>query len=175
MNRQSENKVYCFNGKNFRLRNIDLGVLNKAAPLLLKFRRLQFEYTKDIDDTELRKAKAEIEDIKTALSQLETGSNGNENEICRLKDKLRVSETEFENNSPLQSMQKLINDAESLALFELLTDRETILPFLKNVLEAENCSLDEINFDKPGVLEFIRAVVTDFFLLTLKNKKLSLS
>ncbi len=170
-----ENKVFSLNGNDYRLKRIDLGVLNKAAPLLLKFRRLQYEYTKDIDDTELRKAKAEIEDIKTAISQIESGDACDGNEISGLKKKLTAAETELKNSGSLQAIQRLVNDAESLALFELFTDMDTILPFLKNVLDPVNGKIPEVSLDEPDALVFIKEVVTDFFALTLRSKGRSLS
>jgi predicted RNase H-like nuclease (RuvC/YqgF family) len=166
----SENKIFSNKGSTYRLRKIDLGVLNKAVPLLLKFRRLLFEYTKDIDDSELHKARNEIEEIKTAISQVESLVPADTDESARLKGKLDKAESELKNNGKLQSQLQYISEAETLALFELLTDRNTILPLLKNILEPIDNTNAEIDIEDSGSLEFIKEVVTDFFSLTLGSK-----
>lgn len=169
MEGQPGNRIFSLNGNNYKLKKIDLGVLNKAAPLLLKFRRLQYEYTKDIDDTELRNVQREIEDLKTAIAQLQTDEVRETDEISRLKKKLESTESEFKNNSRLQQTQQLLNDAGSIALFELLTDKDTTIPFLKNVLEPEGNNASEMRIEGPDALEFIKETVTHFFVFTLRS------
>lgn len=129
-----ENKIFTYNGRQYRMRQFDLGLLNKAAPLLLKYRKLLYEYTKDIDLAEVREAEERITELKTAIDQLKEA--GNKTEADRLSGKLKDEEAAFAGNRRLQSALKLYNDCTGLSLYCLITDGEIINPFLKDVLSG---------------------------------------
>jgi len=164
-----ENKIYTYNGRQYRMRQFDLGLLNKAAPLLLKYRKLLWEYTKDIDLPDVREAEDRIWELKTAIEQLKEA--GDKTERKRLTEKLRIEEESFAGNRRLQSALKLYNDCTGLALYSLITDGETINPFLTGVLE---CVTGKEKF--PGLdvndincINFAREVLGDFLACTLRS------
>jgi hypothetical protein len=58
-------------------------------------------------------------------------------------------------------------------MYELLTSRNIIIPFLKNVLTAADsygsAKIESIDFNLSGAADFIKEVLTDFFTLTLQS------
>lgn len=166
-------KTYSIQGNEFIMLPLNLGLMNKAAPLLLKYRKLHFEYTGDIDMKQVEEAEEKISDLKTVIDELEDKEGDNSGRIVEQKEKLQMLEEQFENNRKLQSLISFYNDCEGLAMYRLLTDGNIIKPFLKNVLApAGNCStakIENVDFNLAGAPEFIKEVLTDFFTLTLQN------
>jgi len=164
-----ESKVYKYNGKQYRMLSFDLGLLNKAAPLLLKYRKLLYEYTKDIDIAEVREAEERITELKTAIEQLSKA--GSKSEAERLNGKLRSEEEAFAGNRRLQSALKLYNDCTGLALYSLITDGETINPFLKDVLSGfgEGEKFPGLDVNDINSINFAREVLGDFLECTLRS------
>jgi hypothetical protein len=63
-------KTYNYKGLEFRLKDNDLELLKNAAPLLIKYRKLLHEYTKDIDMSEVNTYRDRMNELSTAASQL---------------------------------------------------------------------------------------------------------
>lgn len=164
-----ENKIYTYNGRQYRMLGFDLGLLNKAAPLLLKYRKLLYEYTRDIDLAEVNEAEERITELKTAIEQLKEA--GNKAEAERLNGKLRSEEEAFAGNRRLQSALKLYNDCTGLALYSLITDGETINPFLTGVLESTEGKekFPGLDVNDINCVNFAREVLGDFLACTLRS------
>jgi hypothetical protein len=175
-------KTYSIQGENFTLLPNDLSLLNKAAPMIARLRKLSYEYTKDIDLSPANEYRSRMTELSEAKLQLENILNegkddeGNElsddkrNElgtrINELIDKLEQVRTEFNSDTAVQNLLKLKEELESYALIELLTDISFLKPVLKKILTGG--SLDKINFSDSGSIVFIKDVVTDFF--TVMNR-----
>jgi hypothetical protein len=164
-----ENKIYTYNCRQYRMGKFDLGLLNKAAPLLLKYRKLLYEYTKDIDLAEVNEAEERITELKTAIEQL--GEAGNKTETERLTEKLRIEEEAFGGNARLQSALKLYNDCTGLALYSLITDGETLNPFLNGILECVTGKekFQGLDMNDTSSINFAREVLGDFLACTLRS------
>lgn len=172
MDRNMNDKIYSIQGNSFKMLPLNLGLMNKAAPLLLKYRKLHFEYTGDIDTSRVENAEENISGLKTVIDELEDKEGDHSARITELKEKLQLLEEEHKNDRKLQSVIKLYNDCEGLAMYELLTSRNIIIPFLKNVLADAGgnipSQIDNIDFNLAGAADFIKEVLTDFFTLTLQ-------
>lgn len=176
-----KNKIYTFRGQSFELLPNDLSLLNKAAPLLIKYRKLHYEYTKDINMQPVEEIRERAGELKTAITQLESIENKDQTRIDELTEKLHKTEDELKNNNSLQSLIKLYNDCEGLVMYELITDIEFMKPFLKKILagtaEGNAASggkpgnFDELDFTDTGIPDFIKEIITDFFLAALKNRQ----
>lgn len=171
------NKTYTFRGQSFQLLPNNLSLLNKAAPLLIKYRKLHFEYTKDINMQPVEELREGINELRTAITQLESIENKDQARTEELAEKLSKTEGELKNNNALQSLIKLYNDCEGLVMYELITDIAFIKQFLKKILvgTAESSgkpgNIDELDFTDTGITDFIKEIITDFFLAALKNKR----
>ena len=166
-------KIYTIQGISFKMLPLNLGLMNKAAPLLVKYRKLHFEYTGDIDMSEVESAEETINDLKTAIDELENKDGDNSARITELKEELQLKEEDLEKDTGIRVLKKLYGDCESIAMYELLTDMKTVIPFLKSVLvnSVSNApgQIGSIDFNLAGTAEFIREVLTDFFTLTLQS------
>lgn len=151
------------------MRQFDLGLLNKTAHLLLKYRKLLYEFTKDIDLAEVNEAEERISELKTAIEQLNKA--GSKSEAERLSGKLRSEEEAFAGNSRLQSALKLYNDCTGLALYSLITNPDIINPFITGVLECvtEKEKFPGLNPNEINSINFAREVLGDFLACTLRS------
>lgn len=172
-------KTYKAGDLSFQMIDDELKLLNSAAPLIARLRKLSYEYTKDLDFTEEKAYKDKLQESLIALEQLrdilETGKDENDNEITEekrqeitgritgLETKVKEIQAEFTNNIPLQNLIALKSELESYALIELLTDLSLIKPIFKKILIGD---IEKIDWPTAG--EFVREVVTDFF--TVMNK-----
>ncbi len=162
-------KVYEFNGKKYRLRELDLNLLHDASPLLIKYRELHYRYTCNIDTTTLDTAEYEAEQLKQAINECDSS------EIEYLsKLELKLKEAEDVLKSPgLIALKKYISDTEALALFEILTDAVFMKGILNKILipdsGKEKIDITEDDLRSKDSIGFIKEVIADFFLLTMKN------
>lgn len=178
-----ESKTYTIQGQDFTLLPNDLNLLNKAAPMIARLRKLVFEYSKDIDTSEADSYKARINELTEAKVQLEeilaacrdeTGNelsedrrtelSGRVSEICRKIDEVT---NDFSSNGAAMGVLKLKQELESYALIELLTDIDFLKPIMKKILKGGN--IDKLDYSDPAIIGFIRDVVTDFFTVMNKN------
>lgn len=175
-------KTYSIQGESFTLLPNDLSLLNKAAPMIARLRKLSYEYTKDIDLSPANEYRSRMTELSEAKQQLESILNdgkddeGNDlsaekrnemdSRITELTDRLEQVKTEFSADTAVQNLLKLKEELESYALIELLTDIAFLKPVLNKVLTGGN--LDKINFSDSGSIVFIKDVVTDFF--TVMNR-----
>jgi hypothetical protein len=164
-----EKKIYTYKNKTYKLKPVTLEVLSSAAPLLAKFRKLQGEYTSDIDLSKVHDAKNRIIELETAIEQLKENSGNEDKEgsvirISELEQKLNEAIESFNNNDKLQSKLKLYNECTGLAMMELLGSTDVISLFLKKAICSTEGSKElVINYDDTDAIDFIREVITDFF------------
>ncbi len=162
-------KVYEFNGKMYRLRELDLDLMHKASPLLIRYRELHYKYTCNIDTAKLESAEFEVEQIRLAIGELKDSDNPSTESINRLE--LKLAETESVLNSPkLTALKKYLNDTEALALFEILTDAEFMANILNGILisidKKKSAGIKTEELQNKDAMKFIKEVIADFFLLT---------
>lgn len=168
-------KIYTYKGSIYKMKPLNLGLMHKAAPLLVRYRRLHYEYTKDIDMTSVDALQDRVKELKTAVSQLEQDSNTNEDRIISLKAKLSEAETELRDNPSLGKLMKLYSDTEGLAMYELITDTAVIRPVISAILvkvdEVNKTHINpELDLNEPEIIEFVKEVITDFFSYTLQSR-----
>lgn len=178
-----ENNTYKIQGQTFQLLPNDLSLLNKAAPMIARLRKLVYEYTKDIDTTSADKYNERINELSESKQQLEEiinsgmDENGNEltedsrnklnSRINELTEKHKLAVNEFNNDAIASGALKLKQELEGYALIELLTDIDFLKPILKKILVGG--STDNLNFNDGEAIGFIRSVVTDFFTVMNRN------
>lgn len=151
----------------------NLGLMNKAAPLLMKYRRLHYEYTKDIDMSRVEEVQNRIDELKTAIAQIEPAGTAHNARLHTLKEKLIAAESELSSNASVRNLVKLYRDTEGLAMYKLITDTGIIKPFLVDIMipTESNChKVNDLDFNDRGILGFIKEVITDFFSYTLQNR-----
>jgi hypothetical protein len=159
---------YTYKGLQYKLKDNDLELLRLAAPMLIKYRKLLYEYTKDIDLTELEEYRTRIYDIKTAISQ---HINDEDDEIGKqLIRTLTIAEKEFSDNAKIQSLMSLYADCEGLVLLEIISDINFIKPFIKRILIGDT---EKLNFEDDEILKLIRDAVSDFFIITSRSRFIS--
>jgi hypothetical protein len=164
-------KTYNYKGMEFRLKDNDLELLKNAAPLLIKYRKLVHEYTKDIDMTEVNLYKEKVNELSTAASQLIGSEDEAErNRADEIMLKLNETEMEFEKDTKALSLMKLYNDCEGFVLLELIADVKFMKPFMNRILEGP---LDKLDFEDEDIITLIRDAVEDFFIITGKSKIIS--
>jgi hypothetical protein len=163
-----ENKIYKYKDQEYRLKNNDLELLRLAAPVLIKYRKLLHEYTKDIDLSELEYYKSKISELKTAIIQL--NEDNDDDKVKELSRNLNIAEKEFCDNTELHSLISLYSDCEGLVLLEVISDIDFIKPFIKRILTGDTSKLD---FDDDEILNLIRDAVSDFFIITSRSRFIS--
>ena len=165
-------KIYEFNGKKYRLRELDLDLLHKASPLLIKYRELHYKYTRNIDTAKLDAAEFEAEQLKLAITELKEAENPSAEDISKLELKLKEAESVLRNPT-FTALKKYLNDTEALAIFEILTDAEFMANILNCILisidEKKNAGIKTEELQNKDAMKFIKEVIADFFLLTTLN------
>ncbi len=164
-----ENNNYVFNGRKYRLRELDLDMMHNAAPLLIRYREMLFTRTRNIDTTTLDAAEYDAAQLKQAINECEESDTETLGKL-----NLRLAEAEVRLGSGENAkLRKYLNDTEALVLFEILTDAEFMCRILNNILESAD---DKHKPDiKPWELSgknaagFIKKVTADFFLLTASS------
>ncbi len=169
------NKIYSYKDKSYKMAPLNLGLMNKAAPLLIKYRKLHYEYTKDIDMSRVEAIQNRIDELKTAISQVESGTNAGEDRLAALRSKLAEAENELNDDVSLRNLMRFYRDSEGLAMYELITDAKVVKPLLSNIMipadsESIRDKLREQDFNVPEIFDFIKEVLTDFFSYTLQNR-----
>lgn len=157
-----------FNGKNYRLRELDLDLLHRASPLLIKYRELHYKYTRTIDTTELDESENEVIILKNALKEVCGSDEESTLQLNRLNEKLKAAEVKL--SSPeLTTTKQYIGDMEALALYEIITDTTFMARLLNDILISdsphEKVNITESELKNPESLEFIKQVISSFFLL----------
>jgi len=158
--------TYDFNGSKYRLRKLDLGVLHKASPLLIKYRELVYKYSAGVDTSQLIYADNEVSNLKKAIEEAESETPVNEELLKKLQLKLKESE-KLLNEPPIAQLRKHVAEIESLALFEIITDAEFISGLFSDILvsaEGARVKFDKNSFSEINSIEFIKKVIADFFL-----------
>jgi len=172
-------KQYTFNGKTYQLNPITLSVMKCAIPVIVKLRKLQYEYTKDIDmrDVNIEKSRlAELETAKKQLSKLMLGDIMNEErlaiaeKISILNDKISAQKDELNLNEVFKQKTKLYNECFALAVYEVVTDTELIKPVIESLVTGSEGNDINIDYENTESIEFISKVIHDFFLHMQKNK-----
>lgn len=157
---------YEYNGKKYKLKKLDLGVLHKASPLLIKYRELIYNYSSGIDSSKLLYAENEISVIKQAIEEAEKETPVNEKLINKLAQKLEQAEAVLQVPEILL-LKNHLAEIEALALFEIITDEELISGLFSDILENPDggkVKFDKNTFNEINSLEFIKKVIADFFL-----------
>jgi hypothetical protein len=164
-------KTYNYKGLQFSLKSNDLELLKNAAPLLIKYRKLLHEYTKDIDMSEVNLYKEKMNELSTAASQLiDSDDEADRSRADELMLKLNETEMEFGSNSKAVSLMKLYNDCEGFVLLELIADVNFMKPFMNKILTGP---VDKLNFEDEEIITLIKDAVEDFFIITGKSKIIS--
>jgi hypothetical protein len=163
-------KVYEFNGKKYSLRELDLDLMHRASPLLIRYRELHYKYTFNIDTSKLDAALFEAEQLRLAIKDLKDNSEHPDIEhIGRLELKLSEAESALKNPA-LTALQKYLSDTEALVLYEILTDAEFISKILNGILividEKKKPEIKKEELQDKQAIKFIKEVIGDFFLLT---------
>lgn len=158
--------IYEFNGDKYKQKKLDLGVLHKASPFLIKYRELIYKYSAGIDSAQLLYAENEISILKEAVEEAGSEVPVNEELLNKLKQKLK--ETEKILDAPhLMQLRKHLAEIESLALFEIITDAEFISVLFSDILvsaDGAGVKFDINSFREITSIEFIKKVIADFFL-----------
>ncbi|HMQ79164.1 MAG TPA: hypothetical protein PKE39_09775 [Ignavibacteria bacterium] len=158
--------IYEYNGIKYKLKKPDLGVLHKASPLLIKYRELIYKYSAGIDSSQLLCAENEVIILKEAIEEAEAEIPVNEESLNKLKQKLIEAE-KLLNAPPISQLRKHLAEIDSLALFEIITDAEFISGLFSDILvsaEGARVKFDKNSFSEIDSIEFIKNVITDFFL-----------
>jgi len=160
--------IFEFNGKKYRLRELDLDLLNRATPLLTRYRELHYKYTSTLDTTKLDEAENEVLLLKKALDEITEQDSENSEVYSRLSGKLKSAEEKL-NSTELISIRQYINDMEALALYEIITDASFMAKLLSEILVNDSSTgkviIIESDLKDPSSLEFIKRIIADFFLL----------
>ncbi len=157
---------YEYNGNKYSLKKLDLGVLHKASPLLIKYRELIYKYSSGIDSSKLLYAENEISIIKQAIEEAGKETPGDEKLLNKLALKLKHAEAVLQVPEILL-LKKHLAEIEALALFEIITDAEFISGLFSDILvsaEGARVKFDKNSFAEINSLEFIKKVIADFFL-----------
>lgn len=160
--------IYEFNGKKYRLRKLDLGMLHKASPLLIKYRELVYKYSAGIDTSLFMYAENEAGTIRSAIDEARTEVPVNEELLCKLSQKLNEAEMVLQ-KPEITSIKKHLAEIESLALFEIITDAEFISGLFSDILlsaEGAKVKFERNSFSEISSIDFIKKVIADFFLST---------
>lgn len=161
-------KIYEFNGKKYRLRELDLNLMHKVSHLLIKYRELYYKYTCNIDTTKLDEVEFEVEQLKLAINELKESDNPCAEDISKLEFNLKEAES-FLSSPTLISLRKYLNDTEALALFEIITDAEFMSVILNGILtsidEKVKTEIKTEELQNKDAIKFIKEVIGDFFLL----------
>ena len=160
------NNIYEYNGNKYKLKKLDLGVLHKASPFLIKYRELVYKYSAGIDTSQLLYADNEVSNLKKAFEEAESETPVNEELLNKLEQKLSNAE-KLLNAPPLAKLRKHLAEIESLALFEIITDAEFISGLFSDILvsaEGARVKFDKNSFSEINSIEFIKKVIADFFL-----------
>ncbi|MEO8514508.1 MAG: hypothetical protein ABI543_13185 [Ignavibacteria bacterium] len=166
------NKVYEFNGKKYRLKELTLDLMHKASPLLIKYREMHYKYTCNIDTTKLDAAEFELGQLKQAIADLKEGPIPDLKQINNLE--LKLIEAEGVLKCPkLMAVRKYLNDTEALALYQILTDAKFISGILNSILllcdGMRSPEIKPMELQVKDSIRFIKDVIADFFLLTTVN------
>jgi hypothetical protein len=170
------NKLYKFNGKQFSLKEPDLGVLHEAVPMFAKYRKLHYQFTKDIDISPIELRLEETANLNKALEQLNETGEKDETKIKLLSEKISEIEAELKSDSQLKHLQKYYSDMEALAMYSLITDAELMQNILSRILLSDSgktldmADLAEL-YSSPEAKTFVKDVVSDFFYLTLGSMR----
>lgn len=171
------NKQYEYNGKQYKLKPLTLGVMKDIMPLLVRLRKHVYNYTSDIDMTEVNKARQRIADFEKAKEQLGEKLEGDLlnderlhiiNRLNNLGEKITLHKTELESDNRLAEKIKLYNECSSFAVIELLSDVKLVKPAINSLIECADGDV-EINTEDPAAVKFILQILTDFFLLIKMN------
>jgi hypothetical protein len=178
-----EVKKYRYKETEYTLNPVTLGVLKYAAPLVAKLRKLQHEYTHDINTEELIQHEQRINELSTAISQVEKelgGDSVNEQTEHELSTQLEsLCETlynenfAFESNAELQSTLKLYNECRAFAVMEAISDTELVGRFIqKAVSPAAGKDVGNICIEINDLesVDFVKEVIVDFFYLIAGKK-----
>jgi len=171
-------KIYTFNGTSFTMLKNSLDLLNNANDMLIKYRKKLFEYTSDLDMSEVNKYRNMIEEHNISIQFIEKryaeaiSANDEQkaaeekNEMARVRSLLDEMETEFNNNVTLQNLIRLESDCRDFVLLAIITDKKLMKKTLSAILIGDTSKLD---FEHPDIFHLIRKVITDFFLFMGKN------
>lgn len=158
--------IYEFKGNKYRLKKLDLGVLHKASPLLIKYRELIYKYSAGIDTSQLLYAENEVTTINGAIEEAELEIPVDETLLNKLKQKLTEAEKLLQ-KPDIASLKKHLSEIEALALFEIITDAEFISGLFTDILvsaEGAKVKFEKNSISDIGSIEFIKKVIADFFL-----------
>jgi len=165
-------KVFTFNGAEFRLKKIDLSLKGAIDPIKREQANLEFEYTKDIDKTKIRKYQRRIEELSLALSQMnEKKSSGKLNEkdtayIDKLQNSFFEVNGQYENDNEAQGIAEMIRYHKQEAYEKACSNVELIQPFFETVLEGD---LSKLDYTDIKISLFAMQVVSDFFFIMSSN------
>jgi len=160
--------IFEFNGKKYRLRELDLDLLHRASPLLIKYRELHYKYTRTIDTTKLDEEENEVLLLKNTIEEVNESDECSAQQLLKLNEKLKAAEERL--RSPeLTTTKQYVGDMEALALYEIITDATFMAKLLNDILisdsHEEKVNITESELKKPESLEFIKQVIASFFLL----------
>lgn len=171
------NKQYQHNGKTYELKPITLGVMKNVLQLIAALRKMQHNYTRDIDMSDVNNERIRLKEFETAKKQLnerlreeiiEAQRSSVMGKIGNLNEKISACKTEFELNESFKRKLQLYNECSSLALFEALSEKQLIKPAIEEILTCADHPIgivEGIDFDDISSFRFITEVLTDFFLL----------
>jgi len=168
-------KQYYYNGNHYTLKPLSLGIMKDIIPVIIRLRKLIYQYTNDIDMTEVNKLKFLIAGLEKAREQLTAqleGELSNEerlhtaNRINSLNEKILLYKSELESDRNISEKNKLYNECSAMAVFELFSDISLLQPVICKILSPENVEIDPRD---PLAVKFLSNVLTDFFLLITMN------
>ncbi len=165
-----EAKIYKYGEHEYEMLPASLDMLNRAAPVLIKYKKLEFQHTSDIDMTAVYKVQERLEELELAITDLESEPEAKRDKkrLKELKSKLKKERAEFESDTGLQAGIALYNELRGMAMYQLVTDVSLMQPFLYGILKGD---LSKLDFSNMNIVSFIQQVVSDFFLIMKKSKE----
>lgn len=170
----SPEKVYEFGGHKFKMSPNTIGLLHLAAPVLIKYRKLEYQYTNDIDLSEVHKVNERLEELKDAIADLQEVPEDVRDikRIEELRETLKAENEAFLNDTGLQNGIQLYNECIALAMYELITDMSLMRPLMNNILVGD-IKAGMLDYTDPAIVDFIKNVIADFFFITKQSKSAS--
>ena len=174
-------KTYKILDTEFTTEKNVLKIQNAFLPLGIYFDKLNKMYTSEVETDVLDVYKRNMDLMnnknrldKESLKNLEAEKTPDKKVIDRVTKAIKQNEIDIEslnkdyrNDKKAQAQQTELNEATGYAMAHLLTSFDMVKIFLDKYLIGDTSKID---YEKPEAMEFVKEVVTDFFLSQMQNK-----